>query len=153
MQKSNPFPLASGIRPGIAASARGRGPCRLGNVPLALVVFVLFAFLQAGGVPVTAAASQFNPPSLEGFTPTEAHDADGDGDGVKETHIQNYANAAGDSIFSMTTKGRVWAWSLDTKGESTGGPKNYVIRDSDCDGVFDEVYGLDDKFTVPDCLK
>ena len=47
----------------------------------------------------------------------------------------------------------MWAWSLETKGDSINGPKNYVIRDSDCDGVFDEVYGLDDKFTVPDCLK
>jgi hypothetical protein len=153
MQKFNPFYLSSGIRSGVAYSARGRGPYRPGNVPLSLLVFVLFAFLLAGGVPVTAGTAQFNPPSLEGFTPTNEHDADGDGDGVKETHIQNYANAAGDSIFSMTTKGRVWAWSLETKGESTGGPKNYVIRDSNCDGVFDEVYGLDDKFTVPDCLK
>ena len=109
--------------------------------------------LLAGGVPGTATAAQFTPPSLEGYTPTQAREADGDGDGAKETHIQNYADAAGDSIFSMSTRGRVWAWSLETKGEPTNGPKNYVIRDSDCDGVFDEVYGLDDKFTVPDCLK
>jgi hypothetical protein len=28
-----------------------------------------------------------------------------------------------------------------------------VIRDSNCDGSFDEVYGLDDEFHVPDCVK
>jgi hypothetical protein len=28
-----------------------------------------------------------------------------------------------------------------------------VIRDSNCDGTFDERYGLDEQFHVPDCLK
>jgi len=53
----------------------------------------------------------------------------------------------------MTTNGHLWAWSLETKGESTSGPKNYVIRDSNCDGVFDEVYSLEDKYFLPDCVK
>ena len=31
--------------------------------------------------------------------------------------------------------------------------RNFVIRDSDCDGSFDERYSLDEQFYVPDCLK
>jgi len=83
--------------------------------------------------------------------------ADGDGDGVKETHIEHYQDVAGDKIFSMTTKGRLWAWSLKMQGsdgaEPGAGGWNYVIRDSNCDGVFDERYRLDEEFHVPDCLK
>lgn len=99
-----------------------------------------------------ARAEQFEPPSLDGFVLHSERDADGDGDGVKETHITQYVNENGDSLVSMTTNGRIWAWSLDTRDSETG-PDNYVIRDSDCDGVFDEVYGLDAQFHVPECVK
>ena len=99
-----------------------------------------------------ALASQFDPPKLDGFNLHAERDGDGDGDGVNETHIKQYFNTKGDSIVSMTTKGRVWAWSLDTR-DNDSGVRNYVIRDSNCDGVFNEVYGLDDEFHVPDCLK
>ena len=82
-------------------------------------------------------------------------DGDGDGDGVKETHILRYRNVAGDGVFSMTTKDRLWAWSLES--HSSGGEaapdRSYVIRDSDCDGTFDERYSLEEQFHVPDCLK
>jgi hypothetical protein len=98
-------------------------------------------------------AIQFTPPDIAGFQLQEQHDADGDGDGQNETHIMHYVNQNGDSVFSMTTKGRIWAWSLDTRDDDTGGPHNYVIRDSDCDGVFDEAYSLEDEFHVPDCLE
>lgn len=97
-------------------------------------------------------AGTFDPPNLEGFNLHFERDADGDGDGTNETHIRQYMNPQGDSIFSMTTNGRLWAWSLDTQDKSTG-VRNYVIRDSDCDGVYDEVYGLDEEFHVPDCVK
>jgi hypothetical protein len=102
--------------------------------------------------PQLAAAGQFTPPDLAGYTQHDEREADGDGDGVKETHIVQYMDAQGDSIVSMTTKGQLWAWSLETR-DSDASVRNYVIRDSDCDGIFDEVYGLDDKFHVPDCLK
>lgn len=96
----------------------------------------------------------FVPPAVDGFILQSKSDGDGDGDGVNETHIMRYRNLSGDRLFSMTTKGKLWAWSLETHAggdaESTG---NYVIRDSNCDGVFDERYGLDDDFHVPDCLK
>ena len=97
-------------------------------------------------------AAQFTPPDLEGFNLHDERDADGDGDGKNETQISQYLNANGDSLASFTSNGRLWAWSLDTR-DSDIGPKDYVIRDSDCDGTFDEVYGLDDEFHVPDCVK
>jgi hypothetical protein len=140
------------IRSPSANDARA-GRERPGRSPSSLASRVIAAILIAVGLPATAQASQFNPPSLEGFSPSGEHDVDGDGDGVNETHVQQYHNAAGDSIYSMTTNGHVWAWSLETKGESTNGPQNYVIRDSDCDGIFDEVYGLDDEYYLPDCVK
>ena len=114
---------------------------------------VILGFLVVlSGFTGYAVASQFEPPKLDGFNLHAESDADGDGDGKNETHVKQYFNASGDSIVSMTTKGRLWAWSLDTR-ENDSGVRNYVIRDSNCDGVFDEVYGLDDEFHIPDCLK
>lgn len=104
--------------------------------------------------PAVARGGVWSPPDLAGFLLYAEEDADGDGDGNKETHIVRYRNSAGDSVFSMTTKGGLWAWSLASG--PTGGTdpsRNYVIRDSDCDGAFDELYGLSDQFQVPDCLK
>jgi len=96
----------------------------------------------------------FKPPDLSTFVLVNSDDEDGDGDGVKETHVVHYNNRAGDKLFSMTTNGRLWAWSLKTPGDAAPNSAwNYVIRDSNCDGVFDEKYGLDEEFHVPDCLK
>jgi len=113
-------------------------------------IFMLGCFLVV--LAGQAVAEQFEPPKLDGFNLHLERDADGDGDGKNETHIKQYFDTSGDSIVSMTTKGRVWAWSLDTR-ENDSAIHNYVIRDSDCDGVFDEVYGLDEEFHVPDCLE
>ena len=112
----------------------------------AILIFSLAAML---GV---AQAKPFTPPDLEGFNLHDEREADGDDDGKNETTIRQYLNANGDSLVSFTSKGLVWAWSLDTRGSEIG-PDNYVIRDSDCDGVFDVVYGLDDEFHVPECVK
>ena len=111
-----------------------------------ILIFSLTAML---GI---AQAKPFTPPDLEGFNLHDERDADGDGDGKNETTLGQYLNPNGDSIVSFTSNGKVWAWSLDTRDSDTG-PQNYVIRDSDCDGTFDEVYGLDDEFNVPDCVK
>lgn len=111
---------------------------------------LLLLFLTA--MQGVAQASPFTPPDLEGFNQHDEREADGDGDGQNETMLGQYLNANGDSIVSFTTNGRVWAWSLDTRDNELG-PENYVIRDSDCDGTFDEVYGLDDEFHVPECVK
>ncbi len=107
-----------------------------------------FLFVLTG----PAAAEQFEPPKLEGYNLHVERDADGDGDGKNETHIRQYFDARGDSIVSMTTKGRIWAWTINTR-DNDSAVHNYVIRDSDCDGIFDEVYGLDDEFHVPGCVK
>ena len=115
-------------------------------------VLVMTGIIVLAGKPQLVNAEQFEPPSLEGFNMHVERDADGDGDGVNETHIQQYFSESGDSIVSMTTKGRLWAWSLDTRDNELG-VHNYVIRDSNCDDIFDEVYGLDDDYHVPDCLK
>lgn len=112
----------------------------------------LLLAVAVGGLIPPAVAHSFPPPQLDGFSKYSERDADGDGDGVKETRIEKYVNQAGDSIVSMTTKGRLWAWSLDSV-DNESATHNYVIRDSDCDGIFDEVYGLDEEFHVPDCLK
>ena len=118
------------------------------RIPLLAVILLVSL---TGNVRV-AQAKTFTPPDLEGFNLHDERDADGDGDGKNETKLGQYLNANGDSIVSFTSNGRVWAWSLDTR-DSEIGPQNYVIRDSDCDGTFDEVYGLDDEFLVPDCVK
>ncbi len=97
----------------------------------------------------------YQAPDISKFLLIGEEDGDGDGDGVKETHILRYRNVAGDGVFSMTTKERLWAWSLES--HSSGGEealaRSYVIRDSDCDGIFDERYSLEEQFHVPDCLK
>jgi hypothetical protein len=122
-----------------------------GCVKMAAMLLVALIVGMTGGVR-PAGAAQFDPPGLDGFTVHSERDGDGDGDGVNETRIKQYLNQQGDSLVSMTTKGRVWAWSLNTR-DSDSGVKNYVIRDSDCDGTFDEVYSLDDDFHVPECVK
>lgn len=92
------------------------------------------------------------PPELPDYQLHNEYDDDGDGDGIKETHVRRYINSAGDSAFSMTTNGTLWAWSLDTKGDDDSDiHKNFVIRDSNCDKVFDERYSLDAQFHVPSC--
>ena len=97
-------------------------------------------------------AAQFTPPDMTGFGLHDERDADGDGDGVNETRVLHYLNSNGDSAFSMTSNGRIWAWSLDTRDDESG-THNYVIRDSNCDDIFDEVYSLDDEFHVPECIQ
>ena len=95
----------------------------------------------------------FFEPDLSGFSLHNEYDDDGDGDGVNETHVRRYIDSKGDTAFSMTTNGTLWAWSLDTKGDDDSDThKNYVILDSNCDKVFDERYSLDAQFHVPACL-
>ena len=129
-------PVRTGVaRPSLLSKSAGLAGC-----------LILCGYVPAG------CADQFTPPDLQGFAQESERQADGDGDGVKETHIVHYLNEQGDSIVSMTTKGQLWAWSLETRDDPSS-TRNYVIRDSNCDGVFDEVYGLDEEFHVPDCLK
>jgi len=120
-------------------------------------VVLLSVILSLSPGPRLAAAMEigaYQPPDVTAFVLISEEDGDGDGDGVKETHIRRYRNLDGDSIFSLTTKGRLWAWSLESVGSpAISGPRDYVIRDSDCDGIFDQRYALNEEFHVPDCLK
>ena len=124
------------------------------SVFLGIAVAALFIALG----PTRLAALEtgaYQPPDISQFLLVGEENGDGDGDGLKETHILRYRNLAGDSVFSMTTGGRLWAWSLESHGAANEADpgRNYVIRDSDCDGTFDERYRLDEQFHVPDCLK
>jgi hypothetical protein len=95
----------------------------------------------------------FFKPELNDYALHNEYDDDGDGDGVKETHVRRYINSKGDSAFSLTTNDKLWAWSLDTKADDDSDiKKNYVIRNSNCDSVFDERYSLNAEFHVPTCL-
>ncbi len=124
--------------------------------PLMVVGAALIAALSplVGGQAVAMETARgFAVPDLEDFLMVGAEDGDGDGDGIKETRIVRYRNYAGDSVFSMTTNGSLWAWSREQHGGGTSDQRNYVVRDSNCDGIFDERYTLDEQFKVPDCLK
>ncbi len=136
------------MKPGIRVASRAG---RSAQSPAARF-WIMSCIVTLGGYTHFATAGQFTPPDLDGFTQHSQREADGDGDGTKETLITQYLNENGDSIVSMSTGNHLWAWSLETHGNDSS-VHNYVIRDSDCDGVFDEVYGLDDKFHVPDCVK
>jgi hypothetical protein len=118
----------------------------------ATLLAAIGAFVGARAVAMETARA-FPAPDLEGFLMIEEGNDDGDGDGLNETHIVRYRNLAGDKVFSMTTKGRLWAWSREQHGAGPSIERNYVVRDSNCDGAFDERYTLDEQFKVPDCLK
>lgn len=121
---------------------------------LALVALGLSLVFLASSPARAMEKGTFEPPELTRFLLINTEEADGDGDGIKETRILHYQDVAGDKLFSMTTKGQLWAWSLETPGEKqVVSGWNYVIRDSNCDGVFDEKYSLDEDFHVPECLK
>jgi len=103
-------------------------------------------------VPVMEKGMYFKP-ELNDYALHNEYDDDGDGDGVNETHVRRYIDSQGDTAFSLTTNGKLWAWSLDAReGDDSDIHANYVIRDSNCDGVFDERYTLDAEFHVPECL-
>jgi hypothetical protein len=120
---------------------------------LLMAVAACWLFVGVPQALVGMEKGEYQAPETEGFVLTGEEDGDGDGDGIKETHIRHYRNLAGDSVFSMTTKDTLWAWSMSSHGGGGTDPgHNYVIRDSNCDGSFDERYGLDEEFHVPECL-
>ncbi len=123
--------------------------CRLATV----LVVSTGMLLMAAQAPAMD-SGEFQAPSLEHYVLQGKSEGDGDGDGVNETHIERFRDLDGDSIFNMTTHGTLWAWSLSTWGADPGDlDRNYVIRDSDCNGTFDERYRIDEEFHVPPCLK
>ena len=136
-----------------ASDGRGASVTTINSAALpGIRLLIIIIAVSATGLFGQLQASQFTPPDMAGFNLHHERAADGDGDGLDETQLHQYLNANGDSLVSFTTNGRVWAWSLDTR-DNESGTRNYVIRDSNCDGVFDEVYGLNGEFHVPDCTR
>ena len=108
---------------------------------------------MAGPAPAVETGS-FRAPGMEGFVKISEHEGDGNADGTNETTIRRFRNVNGDRMFTMTAKDQLWAWSVDAVGDDDSEiNRNYVLRDSDCDGRFDERYRLDEGFNLPDCLK
>jgi hypothetical protein len=122
---------------------------RDGMSPLLIVVLLLVA------VPGMAMETGFfRGPGMEGFVKISEHEGDGNADGTNETTIRRFRNVNGDRMFTMTAKDQLWAWSVDAVGDDDSEiNRNYVLRDSDCDGRFDERYRLDEGFSLPDCLE
>lgn len=123
------------------------------GITMAGVVYAALLLITVITTPVIAVeAGEFKAPSLKDFTLVSEEYADGDGDSIKETHVRHYKNARGDLMFNMTTKGVMWAWSKQSHAGADS-ERNFVIRDSNCDGVYDQKINLDEEYHVPDCLK
>lgn len=85
----------------------------------------------------------FEPPSLDGYSLVEEKllDKDEVKDGTKETRLEKYQSRSGEKIGKYVTGGKNWAWAVaPNRKDVCHYPDNYVIRDSDGDGVFDEQY-------------
>jgi len=99
----------------------------------------------------------FQPPSLEDYEYERAWQMDINKDGVKETHVTMYKNSDGGKILKITSlNGTVWAWAVRSSywpKDKEDLTKNYTLRDSNCDGVFDEKLKNDEAYKVPDCLR
>ena len=115
---------------------------------------LIIALLLGSGPVVAVETGLFRGPGMEGFVKISEHDGDGNADGTKETRIRRFRNVNGDRMFTMTSKDQLWAWSVDAVGDDDSEiNRNYVLRDSDCDGRFDERYRLDEGFNLPACLE
>ena len=115
---------------------------------------LISVLLLAGAPGMAMETGVFRGPGMEGFVKISEYDGDGDADGTKETRIRRFRNVHGDRMFTMTAKDQLWAWSVDAVDDDDSEiNRNYVLRDSDCDGRFDERYRLDEGFNLPDCLK
>ena len=122
--------------------------------PDARLLPLMVALFLAGGQAIGAEMGVFKEPGMEGFVKIGENDGDGNADGTKETRIRRFRNINGDRMFTMTAKDQLWAWSVDAVDDDDSQiDRNYVLRDSDCDGRFDERYALDEGFNLPDCLK
>lgn len=101
--------------------------------------FILFACELAHAMET----GTFAPPSLEGyaFIDEKLLDKDEIKDGIKETRLEKYQNGSGWKIGKYIADGKAWAWAVaPNRKDVCRYPDNYVIRDSDGDGIFDERY-------------
>ena len=84
---------------------------RESGAPAAVVLALLLVLAGMAGQLRAREAGDYPAPDISKFIVVSEEDGDGDGDGLRETHVVHYKNVAGDKVFSMTTKGRLWAWS------------------------------------------
>lgn len=120
----------------------------IATITLALILALANTSLLA------AETGVFQPPSLDGYTKDREFDVDVNEDGINETHVVKYVNTAQDIIYKYTTNGKTWAWGAGVNsGDKSDITKNYAVRDSNCDGKFDEKYTRTEEFYLPSCLK
>jgi hypothetical protein len=125
--------------------------CRVRRVVAGMTTLCLMLALQPA---IAAEQGEYPPPKLDNFQAAGESPADVDGDGANESLIKRYISEAGVTIFSLNTGDRLWAWSVaNAEGDSLDPSKSYVIRDSNCDGVFDKKYGVQEDFEIPACVK
>lgn len=98
----------------------------------------------------------FYPPNLDGFWHYGDVFTDLDEDGVKESVVSFYKNSKNDKITKSVVDGKIWRWAEKSHKyphDKNDISKNYVIIDSDCNGVFDTKYDLETEYDFPACLK
>lgn len=123
-----------------------------------LIVVLLIMLCILAPMPYAMEKGVFQPPSLDGYTldRTKYSDKDTIIDGIKETKIEVFKNSSGQIIAKYTTNNKTWAWAKlmdpsDVNNIDTS--INYVIRDSDGDGKFDEMYNRTEDFYLPNWVK
>jgi len=122
-----------------------------------LLVMNLFILVLCTTSFVTAFEKEvFQPPSLEGYVLDNAAYLDKDKiiDGIHETLGEVFKNSEGKVIVRLSTDRKTWAWGIfGNPSDRTDIINNYVIRDSNGDGIFDEKYPANEQFFLPDWVK
>jgi len=96
----------------------------------------------------------FQPPSLEGYTLVQTKQLDKDNNGSRETTLEIYAKGKTKLIGKYITDGKVWGWAIYNDLQNRDDPfKNFSIRDSNGDGIFNEKYTTTEEYPLPDYLK
>jgi hypothetical protein len=75
----------------------------------------------------------------------------------KDTHVKMYRNENGDRVYGFLTNNQVWGWRVVLSNVKETGhdlTKNYKIRDSNCNGTFDEKYSIEEAWPgSPACAR
>ena len=103
----------------------------------------------AASGPVAVDSAGFPPPSVEGFESRGIHMMDGSPaiEGA-ETAVEIFVNPVKDTIYRISLNGVTWGYGWLPGGEAIQG---HILRDSDCDGDYDEKWDPDAPFSAPEC--
>jgi hypothetical protein len=97
----------------------------------------------------------FQPPDLNDYQLSK--EWDDNSVWIKDTHVMKYTNRKGDKIYRYSTNKHVWGWTVVLSNAKETGhdlTKNYKIRDSKCNGKFDEKYSLEEAWPgSPACAR